>query len=271
MHIRVGAMSTLRLGSSAAFTRPKGRCESEEIDATERSSSSVGNGGRHGRAGGRRRRRVRRRAASSAAATRCAAGPKPISRAWRALANLPSTPPADDSNAYATNPDAIALGKMFYFDTRFSGPSTWLDGLNRTMPFGRTADRSERGRGLRQLSRPRPWRRRSGQHSGRRLGGRRLDLHQLAPDVRFRVLLFAPLERPHRFVVGPGGRRQREPSHHQRQPPAHGVVDQRSLRRRPRRPSPTTRACSPIRSRRSADRRPASRRWSTPPASARRR
>ena len=28
---------------------------------------------------------------------------------------------------------------MFYFDKRFSGPSTWLDGLNRTMPFGRTA------------------------------------------------------------------------------------------------------------------------------------
>ncbi len=56
-----------------------------------------------------------------------------------ALANLPSTPPADNSNAYATNPDAIALGKMFYFDKRFSGPSNWLDGLNRTMPFGRTA------------------------------------------------------------------------------------------------------------------------------------
>jgi len=56
-----------------------------------------------------------------------------------ALANLPSTPPADESNAYSTNPDAIALGKMFYFDTRFSGPSTWLDGLNRVMPFGRTA------------------------------------------------------------------------------------------------------------------------------------
>ena len=56
-----------------------------------------------------------------------------------ALANLPSTPPVDNSNAYATNPDAIALGKMFYFDARFSGPSNWLDGLNRTMPFGRTA------------------------------------------------------------------------------------------------------------------------------------
>jgi len=56
-----------------------------------------------------------------------------------ALANLPSTPPADDSNAYATNADAITLGKMFYFDTRFSGPSTWLDALGRPMPFGRTA------------------------------------------------------------------------------------------------------------------------------------
>src|SRR4051794_31505584 len=38
-----------------------------------------------------------------------------------ALATLPATPPADDSNAYSTNPDAVALGKMFYFDTRFSG------------------------------------------------------------------------------------------------------------------------------------------------------
>jgi cytochrome c peroxidase len=56
-----------------------------------------------------------------------------------ALANLPATPPADPSNAFATNPDAIALGKLFYFDARFSGPSTWLDGLGRTMPFGRTA------------------------------------------------------------------------------------------------------------------------------------
>ena len=56
-----------------------------------------------------------------------------------ALSNPPSVPPADNSNAYATDPNAIALGKMFYFDTRFSGPSNWLDGLNRTMPFGRTA------------------------------------------------------------------------------------------------------------------------------------
>ncbi len=56
-----------------------------------------------------------------------------------ALADLPQTAPADPSNRYATNADAIALGKMFYFDTRFSGPSTLLDGLNRKMPFGRSA------------------------------------------------------------------------------------------------------------------------------------
>ena len=225
--------------SSDAFTRPKGRCESEEIDATERSSNAVGTGGRRGRAGDRRRRRVRRRRLLLRQRRDVRLVRDRSRRAWPRSPILPSTPPADDSNAYATNPDAITLGKMFYFDTRFSGPSTWLDGLNRTMPFGRTRDRSERGRGLHQLSRPRPWRRRSGQHPGRRLGGRRLDLQQLPPNVRFRVLLFASLERPHRFVVGPGGRRQREPADHQRQPPAHGLVDQRSLRRpRCRRPLP---------------------------------
>jgi cytochrome c peroxidase len=53
-----------------------------------------------------------------------------------ALANL-GAPPDDASNKYASNPDAAGLGKMFYFDTRFSGPSTLLDGLGRTMPFGR--------------------------------------------------------------------------------------------------------------------------------------
>jgi cytochrome c peroxidase len=54
-----------------------------------------------------------------------------------ALANLPTTAPPDSSNRYATDPGATALGKQFYFDTRFSGPSTVLDALNRTMPFGR--------------------------------------------------------------------------------------------------------------------------------------
>jgi len=55
-----------------------------------------------------------------------------------ALANLSPTPPNDDSNMYANDADAAALGKMFYFDTRFSGPTNQLDGLNRMMPFGRT-------------------------------------------------------------------------------------------------------------------------------------
>jgi cytochrome c peroxidase len=54
-----------------------------------------------------------------------------------ALADLPSVAPVDASNRYATSTDAIALGKMLYFDTRFSGPSTNVDALNRKMPFGR--------------------------------------------------------------------------------------------------------------------------------------
>ncbi|HEY2730738.1 MAG TPA: cytochrome c peroxidase [Polyangia bacterium] len=56
-----------------------------------------------------------------------------------ALADLPSTAPVDPSNRYAADPGAVALGKMLYFDTRFSGPSTMLDALNRKMPFGRAA------------------------------------------------------------------------------------------------------------------------------------
>ena len=56
-----------------------------------------------------------------------------------ALGGMPATAPDDSSNAYATSPDAAALGKQLYYDTRFSGPSNWLDGLGRVMPFGRTA------------------------------------------------------------------------------------------------------------------------------------
>lgn len=55
-----------------------------------------------------------------------------------ALGDLPAPPP-DTSNAYAANTDAATLGKQFYYDTRFSGPSSWQDGLGRVMPFGRTA------------------------------------------------------------------------------------------------------------------------------------
>jgi cytochrome c peroxidase len=56
-----------------------------------------------------------------------------------ALADAPASAPVDSSNRYAADPAAAALGKMFYYDTRFSGPSTMLDALNRKMPFGRAA------------------------------------------------------------------------------------------------------------------------------------
>lgn len=62
-----------------------------------------------------------------------------------ALGGMPTTPPPDTSNAYAMDPGAAALGKQFYYDTRFSGPSTWLDGLGHVMPFGRTAIGSNAG------------------------------------------------------------------------------------------------------------------------------
>ncbi|HVZ71934.1 MAG TPA: cytochrome c peroxidase [Polyangia bacterium] len=53
------------------------------------------------------------------------------------LANLPDTAPTDPSNKYVGNDAAIALGKLFFHDTRFSGPSTAMDSLNRAMPYGR--------------------------------------------------------------------------------------------------------------------------------------
>jgi cytochrome c peroxidase len=54
-----------------------------------------------------------------------------------ALSNLPSAPPADPSNKYAGDASAIALGNALFHDTRFAGPSTMLDALNRPMPYGR--------------------------------------------------------------------------------------------------------------------------------------
>src|SRR5450432_2729400 len=56
-----------------------------------------------------------------------------------ALGGMPTDAPADTSNKYATSVDAAAFGKQLYFDTRFSGPSTQVDALNRPMPFGRVA------------------------------------------------------------------------------------------------------------------------------------
>jgi cytochrome c peroxidase len=55
-------------------------------------------------------------------------------------------PPVDTSNKYSTDTQfAAPLGKQFYYDTHFSGPSTWLDGLGHVMPFGRTALGSSAG------------------------------------------------------------------------------------------------------------------------------
>jgi cytochrome c peroxidase len=68
----------------------------------------------------------------------CTWSPTEIARV-EALAGMPTTAPVDTSNKYAADSNAAALGKMLYFDTRFSGPTTMLDALNRKMPFGRGA------------------------------------------------------------------------------------------------------------------------------------
>jgi cytochrome c peroxidase len=68
----------------------------------------------------------------------CTWSPTEIARV-EALAGMPATAPVDSSNKYAADPNAAALGQMLYFDTRFSGPTTMLDALNRKMPFGRAS------------------------------------------------------------------------------------------------------------------------------------
>jgi len=45
----------------------------------------------------------------------------------------------DPSNKYVQNPTAAALGKQLFHDTRFAGPETMLNAINRTMPYGRVA------------------------------------------------------------------------------------------------------------------------------------
>jgi cytochrome c peroxidase len=54
-----------------------------------------------------------------------------------ALGNLDEAPPADSSNKYVADPGAQALGRKFFWDTRFSGTSTGADALARPMPFAR--------------------------------------------------------------------------------------------------------------------------------------
>jgi cytochrome c peroxidase len=57
----------------------------------------------------------------------------------KGLAGLEARPPVDKTNKYYGNPGAEALGRFFFFDTRFSGPSTLQDSLRRPVPYGRGA------------------------------------------------------------------------------------------------------------------------------------
>jgi cytochrome c peroxidase len=54
-----------------------------------------------------------------------------------ALADLPEAPPVDSSNKYATDSGAMALGRQFFWDARFSGTGTMTDALQRPVPFAR--------------------------------------------------------------------------------------------------------------------------------------
>ncbi len=60
---------------------------------------------------------------------------------WLALTALSGLgePPADRSNKYIGQSDAISLGQKFYFDSRFSGDATQLDMLKRPTPYARAA------------------------------------------------------------------------------------------------------------------------------------
>ncbi len=55
------------------------------------------------------------------------------------LADLPPTPPDDPTNKFMKHPGAQALGQQFFFDGRFSGPSTMQDSLRRPTSYGRAA------------------------------------------------------------------------------------------------------------------------------------
>ena len=56
-----------------------------------------------------------------------------------ALSGLPDTAPADTSNKYVGDATAEALGKKWFFDTRFAGTATLLDQLKRPVPYARAA------------------------------------------------------------------------------------------------------------------------------------
>jgi cytochrome c peroxidase len=53
-------------------------------------------------------------------------------------AGAPVTPPPDPSNLFSDSPEAAALGKLFYFDPRFSGNTALTDAIGRTVVSART-------------------------------------------------------------------------------------------------------------------------------------
>jgi len=60
---------------------------------------------------------------------------------WARLKTLSplQEPPPDPSNQFVGVDAAIQLGQEFYFDTRFSGNATLLDGLGQDVPYARAA------------------------------------------------------------------------------------------------------------------------------------
>jgi cytochrome c peroxidase len=64
------------------------------------------------------------------------------SQDWAAaesIAGLGDTPPLDRSNKYAGNAAVELLGQKFFFDTRWSGPSSQVDVLKRPVAYARAA------------------------------------------------------------------------------------------------------------------------------------
>ena len=53
-------------------------------------------------------------------------------------AGVPVTPPPDPSNRFFDTPGAASLGKLFYFDPRFSGNTTLVDSIGRSVSSARS-------------------------------------------------------------------------------------------------------------------------------------
>ena len=64
--------------------------------------------------------------------------------------------PGNPSNAYNDNPEVVELGRMFYFDPRFSGNATLTDSIGRPVPYARAARGTADQHVVRHLPRPEP-------------------------------------------------------------------------------------------------------------------